>query len=79
MFEHSEGDTDGLGWFEGPSKTVLPNQTDAGEAVSKVLPHMGWNTVRQAVHPLFQTLGRTVFLFCSAIILHRKQRLFERR
>lgn len=79
LFEHSEeGDTDGLGWFEGQVKRFLPNQTDAQGGRLKV-PHMGWNTVRQTCpHPCFKTLGRTsIFILFTAIILRRKmKRLF---
>ena len=50
LFEHSEeGNTDGLGWFEGQVKRFLPNQTDAQGGRLKV-PHMGWNTVLSLIH-----------------------------
>ena len=59
LFEHSEeGDTDGLGWFKGRVKRFPANQTDANGGRLKV-PHMGWNTVRQArPHPLFKDIGQ---------------------
>lgn len=64
LFEHSEeGDTDGLGWFEGQVKRFLPNQTDAQGGRLKV-PHMGWNTVRQTrPHPLFQDIGQNEYFY----------------
>ena len=64
MFEHSEeGDTDGLGWFEGQVKRFLPNQTDAQGGRLKV-PHMGWNTVRQTrPHPLFQDIVQNEYFY----------------
>ena len=70
LFEHSEeGDTDGLGWFEGQVKRFLSNQTDAQGGRLKV-PHMGWNTMRQTrPHPLFQDIwAERVFLFCSQLL-----------
>ena len=64
LFEHSEeGDTDGLGWFEGQVKRFLPNQTDEQGGRLKV-PHMGWNTVRQTrPHPLFQDIGQNEYFY----------------
>lgn len=65
LFEHSEeGDTAGLGWFKGRVKRFPANQTDANGGRLKV-PHMGWNTVRQArSHPLFKDIGQeTRFYF----------------
>lgn len=64
LFEHSEeGNTDGLGWFEGQVKRFLPNQTDAQGGRLKV-PHMGWNTVRQTrPHPLFQDIGQNEYFY----------------
>ncbi|MGN6962628.1 imidazole glycerol phosphate synthase subunit HisH, partial [Neisseria sp. P0016.S002] len=64
LFEHSEeGDTDGLGWFEGQVKRFLPNQTDTQGGRLKV-PHMGWNTVRQTrPHPLFQDIGQNEYFY----------------
>ena len=62
LFEHSEeGDTDGLGWFEGQVRRFLSNQTDAQGGRLKV-PHMGWNTVCQTrPHPLFQDIGQNEY------------------
>ena len=76
MFEHSEeGNTDGLGWFEGQVKRFLPNQTDAQGGRLKV-PHMGWNTVRQTVRTLyFKTLGRTsISIFVHKLLFLRRKK-----
>lgn len=65
LFEHSEeGDTAGLGWFAGEVKRFESNRFDAAGDKLKV-PHMGWNTVRQAKpHPLFQDVAdNTRFYF----------------
>tara|TARA_R100000908_G_scaffold65387_1_gene55380 strand:- start:10965 stop:11582 length:618 start_codon:yes stop_codon:yes gene_type:complete len=39
-----EGEREGLGWFDAEVKKLEPKNKD-GEAV--LLPHMGWNSVRQ--------------------------------
>lgn len=65
LFDHSEeGDTAGLGWFEGAVKRFAANQHDARGDKLKI-PHMGWNTVRQTrAHPLFQDIAQdTRFYF----------------
>ncbi len=65
LFDHSEeGDTAGLGWFEGEVKRFAANQHDARGDKLKI-PHMGWNTVRQTrAHPLFQDIAQdTRFYF----------------
>ena len=80
LFEHSEeGDTDGLGWFEGQVKRFLPNQTDEQGGRLKV-PHMGveYSAPNPSTPFISRHWAERVFLFCShAIILHRKmKRLF---
>ena len=65
LFDHSEeGDTAGLGWFEGEVKRFAANRHDARGDKLKI-PHMGWNTVRQTrAHPLFQDIAQdTRFYF----------------
>ncbi|EGV37437.1 imidazole glycerol phosphate synthase subunit HisH [Neisseria weaveri] len=65
LFEHSEeGDTPGLGWFEGEVKRFASDMSDADGNKLKV-PHMGWNNVRQKQsHPLFKDIDdNTRFYF----------------
>jgi glutamine amidotransferase len=54
LFEHSEeGDCSGLGILPGQVRRFAAGLTDAQGARLKV-PHMGWNTVRQAQsHPMW--------------------------
>ncbi|MCF7521943.1 imidazole glycerol phosphate synthase subunit HisH [Neisseria sp. ZJ106] len=75
LFEHSEeGDTAGLGWFEGEVRRFAANQHDAGGNRLKV-PHMGWNTVRQTrPHPLFADIAQdTRFYFVHSYYFAPKQ------
>ena len=79
LFEHSEeGDTDGLGWFEGQVKRFLSNQTDAQGGRLKCRIWGGIQCVKPVLILYFKTLGRTsIFILFTAIILHRKmKRLF---
>lgn len=65
LFAHSEeGDTAGLGLFDGDVKRFKANQYDASGNRLKV-PHMGWNSVHQTrPHPLFQDIPQdTRFYF----------------
>jgi glutamine amidotransferase len=57
LFEHSEeGDTPGLGIFEG--QVVRFAARPAGQQKLKV-PHMGWNEVRQtSAHPLWEGIAQ---------------------
>lgn len=56
LFEHSEeGDVAGLGLFPGQVRR-FPQATDADGLLLKV-PHMGWNEVWQAAHPLWQGIA----------------------
>ncbi len=52
LFERSEeGNTDGLGVFDGLVKRFRPAD------ITQKVPHMGWNNVRQTrVHPLWQDI-----------------------
>lgn len=64
LFEHSEeGNTPGLGWFEGAVKRFRPPPPAADGSRLKV-PHMGWNTVRQTRdHPLFVGVAQEAFFY----------------
>ncbi len=65
LFDHSEeGNTAGLGWFDGEVKRFSANQHDAGGDRLKI-PHMGWNNVHQTqAHPLFKDIAQdTRFYF----------------
>ena len=58
LFEHSEeGDTAGLGWFQGQVRRfATPLYNADGERLK--VPHMGWNTVRLTrAHPLFADIA----------------------
>ncbi len=57
LFEKSEeGDTQGLGWFDGTVKRFSNTLLDEQGNHLKV-PHMGWNNVHQvASHPLFANI-----------------------
>ena len=79
LFEYSEeGDTDGLGWFEGQVKRFLPNQTDAQGGRLKCRIWGGIQCAKPVRTLYFKTLGRTsIFILFTAIILRRKmKRLF---
>ncbi|MDO4640550.1 MAG: imidazole glycerol phosphate synthase subunit HisH [Neisseria sp.] len=65
LFDRSEeGDTPGLGWFQGEVKRFGRNRHDAEGNKLKV-PHMGWNRVRQTQpHFLFKDIpDQTRFYF----------------
>ncbi|CAG0939897.1 glutamine amidotransferase [Gallionellaceae bacterium] len=56
LFEHSaEGDIPGLGVLPGKVVRFASNLRDAQGHKLKV-PHMGWNEVHHAVHPLWQDI-----------------------
>ena len=56
LFQHSaEGDTPGLGIFPGEVVRFDSNLHDAAGNKLKV-PHMGWNQVHHAKHPLWQNI-----------------------
>lgn len=59
LFDVSEeGNTAGLGWFEGSVKRFAQGLQDAQGNKLKV-PHMGWNQVHQTQsHPLFQNVAQ---------------------
>lgn len=58
MCRHSEeGGVDGLALFETDVKRFLPQKQ------ADKVPHVGWNTVEQAGHPLFQGLSQEEFLY----------------
>ena len=59
LFDASEeGNTQGLGWFEGSVKRFAANLQDAHGDKLKV-PHMGWNQVHQTQnHPLFANVAQ---------------------
>lgn len=58
LFEHSdEGDTSGLGVFNGNVKRFAPQLRDAQGQKLKV-PHMGWSQVKQTMtHPLWANIA----------------------
>ncbi|UOO93217.1 imidazole glycerol phosphate synthase subunit HisH [Vitreoscilla stercoraria] len=59
LFDVSEeGNTQGLGWFQGSVKRFAHGLQDAQGNKLKV-PHMGWNQVHQTQnHPLFQNVAQ---------------------
>lgn len=65
LFAHSEeGDTPGLGWFDGVVRRFVPPATTA-DGLHVKIPHMGWNVVHQKQqHPLFAGVAQdTRFYF----------------
>ncbi|PIT62624.1 imidazole glycerol phosphate synthase subunit HisH [Snodgrassella alvi] len=63
LFEFSEeGDTAGLGWFQG---TVLRFQSTLGaDGRPLKIPHMGWNRVHQTQnHPLFAGVAQNEWFY----------------
>ena len=58
LFEHSaEGDTPGLGILKGSVVRFASNLRDEQGGKLKV-PHMGWNQVHHADHPLWQDIAQ---------------------
>ena len=58
LFEHSaEGDVPGLGVVRGEVLRFASHLTDAQGGKLKV-PHMGWNQVHHAVHPLWKNIAQ---------------------
>ena len=58
LFEHSaEGDVPGLGVVRGEVVRFASHLTDAQGSKLKV-PHMGWNQVHRAEHPLWQNIAQ---------------------
>ena len=58
LFQHSaEGDVDGLGILPGQVVRFEHNLRDAQGSKLKV-PHMGWNQVHHAEHPLWQGIAQ---------------------
>jgi len=54
LFEHSEeGDVAGLGVFAGQVRRFPDAKMVAADGSRLKVPHMGWNTVRQVAHPLW--------------------------
>ena len=75
LMERSEenGGVDCLGFFQGSVDRFPADMRDAQEQRLKV-PHMGWNTVRQArPHPLFKDIGQeTRFYFVHSYYVEPK-------
>jgi len=58
LFEHSEeGDVAGLGVFAGNVRRFPDAKMLAADGSRLKVPHMGWNTVRQVPHPLWQGIA----------------------
>ena len=70
LFEHSEeGDTDGLGWFEGQVKRFLPNQTDAqGDRLKSAAYGLEYSAPNPSAPFISRHWAERVFLFCSQLL-----------
>lgn len=58
LFEHSEeGGVPGLGLFAGRVKRFPEAAMVGADGARLKVPHMGWNTVKQLAHPLWQGIA----------------------
>lgn len=58
LFEHSEeGNVPGLGVFAGQVRRFSEQRMFAADGARLKVPHMGWNTVAQQAHPLWQGIA----------------------
>jgi glutamine amidotransferase len=73
LFEHSaEGDVPGLGILEGEVVRFAADLKDAHGQKLKV-PHMGWNQVQHASHPLWQGIAQDArFYFVHSYFVQPK-------